>query len=148
MHSVLIYLFICFGQFVLVLLTLTFLSFYSLLLYFYMLAASALSLAPREDWTLINLSRAFRAQDGVWSGVDRFWVFLLFASKTVFSCRWKNSVLYLQSCRERLPLKPRNRQKQFGSATCAWDKRTASITDIYGVTWTRKDPLTSTRWTA
>ena len=54
------------------LLTLTFLSFYSLLLYFYMLAARALSLAPREDWTLINLSRAFRAQDGVWSGVDRF----------------------------------------------------------------------------
>ena len=62
----------CFGQFVLVLLTLTFLSFYSLLLYFYMLAARALSLAPREDWTLINLSRAFRAQDGVWSGVNRF----------------------------------------------------------------------------
>ena len=42
------------------------------LLYFYMLAARALSLAPREDWTLINLSRAFRAQDGVElrAGVD------------------------------------------------------------------------------
>ena len=83
----------CFGQFVLVLLTLTFLPFYSLLLYFYMLAARALSLAPREDWTLINLSRAFRAQDGVWSGVDRFGVFFCFspqrqcflvAGKTVF----------------------------------------------------------------
>ena len=71
----------CFGQFVLVLLTLTFLSFYSLSLYFYMLAARALSLAPREDWTLINLSRAFRAQDGVWSGVDRFLSFFAFRLK-------------------------------------------------------------------
>ena len=44
----------------------------SLLLYFYMLAARALSLAPREDWTLINLSRVFLAQDDVWSGVDGF----------------------------------------------------------------------------
>ena len=35
------------------------------MLYFYVLAARALSLASREDWTLINLIRAFRAQDGV-----------------------------------------------------------------------------------
>ena len=54
----------CFGQFVLVLLlTLTFLFLYSLLLYFYVLAARAVCFAPREDWTLIDLSRAFRAQD-------------------------------------------------------------------------------------
>ena len=54
------------------LLTLTFLYFYSLLLYFYVLVSRALRLAPREDWTLINLSRAFRAQDAVESGVDSF----------------------------------------------------------------------------
>ena len=58
------------------LLTLTFLSFYSLLLYFNVLAARALSLAPREEWTLINLSRAFRAQDGVESAPREDWTLI------------------------------------------------------------------------
>ena len=67
----------CFGQFVLVfLLTLTFLFLYSLLLYFYVLAARAVSLAPREDFT----SRVPRAR---WRGEWRrqFWIFLPLAVK-------------------------------------------------------------------
>ena len=57
-----------------------------------MLATRALNLAPREDWTLISLSRSFHAQDGVESAVDSFEFFcflpkrqrLLVAGKTVF----------------------------------------------------------------
>ena len=41
-------------------------------MYFCVLAAQALSLTPREDWTSINLIHTFHVQDGVESGADSF----------------------------------------------------------------------------